>query len=354
MAAQHTMPAWQRWLEKNWLLIPLGLIAVMVVAALETFALNAPVSIPDLPLQRVTDIPLAGGTTRFDYQSLDPRTRLLFIAHSGADMVTVFNTASKRVVANIPGIFHVHGVLAVAQLGRVYATDSDGNQVYVIDEHTEDVITKIPVGDGPDGLAYDPITRQVFVSEETGQNEAVIDARSNKLVTTIPLGGEAGNTQYDTVSQRIFVDVQTLDQLVVLDPAVASVVARYPLPGCNHDHGLNIDSPQRLAFIACDGNATLLMMDMRSMKVIAEQSVGANPDVLALDSSRHYLYVACESGVVSVFDEHGQTLQKAGEGFVAVGAHSVAVDQQTHYLYLPLEDIDNQPVLRVALYAPSG
>jgi YVTN family beta-propeller protein len=335
-------------LEKYWLLIPVGLIIVMFVAIVETIWLNLSVA-PNLELGRVVDIPLAGGPTRFDYQSLDPQTRLLFIAHSGADMLTVFNTRSKKIIVNI-SIAHVHGVLAVAELGRVYATDADDNLVYVINEHTMRTVAKIQVGDAPDGLAYDPSTHRVFVSDEAGQNDAVIDTQTEKLVTMISLGGEAGNTQYDPGSHHIFVAVQTLNQLVTIDPVTLHIINRSPLPGCDHDHGLIIDAAQRLAFVACDGNAALLMVDLQTMQVISTQSVGKNPDVLALDRGRHYLYVASESGVVAVFDEHGRTLRKVAEGFIAIEAHSVAVDQETHDLYFPLENINNQPFLRIGLF----
>jgi YVTN family beta-propeller protein len=353
MDLSYDIPAWHRWLVRNWLLIPLMLICVMAVAGIETFALNAS---SDLPLQQVTDITLPGSPTRFDYQSLDLHARLLFLAHSGANAVTVFNIDSKKVTANIGDVMHVHGVLAVPELERVYATDSDDNQVYVISERTESIIAKIPLryDDGPDGLAYDPTTHQIYVSDETGKNDAVIDTRSNKQIAEIPLGGEAGNTQYDPVSHHIFVDVQTLDRLVEINPTSRGIVANYAIPGCNHDHGLNIDASQRLAFISCDGNNMLYMMDMLSMRVVAQQSIGTSPDVLALDDSRHYLYVASESGVVSVFDESGRALQKMGEGYVAEEAHSIAVDQQTHYIYLPLQNVNNSPDLRIALFSPSS
>src|SRR5260370_7683062 len=132
MEAQHAIPRWQRWLEKNWLLIPLGLITVIGVAGFETFALNAPSLIPDLPLQQVTDIPLAGTPTRFAYQSPDPRTRLLFIAHSGANMVTVFNTTSKKVVANIYPVLHLHCVLPLSTLAPPHPTDSHNSPITLL------------------------------------------------------------------------------------------------------------------------------------------------------------------------------------------------------------------------------
>jgi hypothetical protein len=39
------------------------------------------------------------------------------------------------------------------------------------------------------------------------------------------------------------------------------------------------------------------------------------------------------------------------EGFAAAEAHAIAVDPRTHRLYLPLEDVDGKPVLRVAVWA---
>jgi YVTN family beta-propeller protein len=305
---------------------------------------------PLLPLRTLADIPLAGGSSRFDYESLDQQRGLLFIAHLGASLVSVFDTHANRIVANIPHVAGVHGVLVVPSLGRVYASATDDQQVAVIDERTRRIIARIPGGAYPDGLAYDPVEHAVFVSDEAGGTETVIDTRTNRRIATIWLGGEAGNTQYDSVSRRVFVDVQTRNQLVALDPRTQRVVARYALPtSCQHDHGLLIDAPRRLAFITCDGNAALLVFDLRSQRVTAVQSVGADPDVLAFDTAARRLYVAAESGIVSVFDERGPSLQNVAEGFVATEAHAIAVDPRTHRLYLPLQDIGGRPVLRVAV-----
>jgi len=42
-----------------------------------------------LPLRVVADLPLGGGSSRFDYLSLDPTHDRLYLAHLGADLVTV-------------------------------------------------------------------------------------------------------------------------------------------------------------------------------------------------------------------------------------------------------------------------
>lgn len=300
-----------------------------------------------LPLRWIADIPLPGRTNRFDYQSYDPQTHLLFIAHLGDSAVTVINADSRQVVANITGISQVHGVLAIPSLARVYATATGRNEVAVLDERDLRVTAVIPAGAYPDGMAYAPRVHKLYVSDEIGRTETVIDTDTERRIATIPLGGEAGNSRYDPVSRHIFVNVQTLNQLVEIDPATDKIVGRYPLPGAKHNHGLLIEPQERLAFAACEGNAKLLAVDMRTMRVLAAYSIGEDPDVLAFDPGLHLLYVASESGVVSVFREHRQSLEKIGEGFLAEGAHTVAVDAQTHRVYFPLPDVHGRPTLRV-------
>ena len=74
--------------------------------------------------------------------------------------------------------------------------------------------------------------------------------------------------------------------------------------------------------------------------------VSDGPDVLAFDPGWHGLFVASESGIVSIFDERGSELQPVGE-YRAPHAHSVAVDPRTYRFYLPIENVDGKPVLRI-------
>jgi DNA-binding beta-propeller fold protein YncE len=98
--------------------------------------------------------------------------------------------------------------------------------------------------------------------------------------------------------------------------------------------------------VTCEGSAKLLVVDLATAQVIGTQDVGDGPDVLAFDPGLHLLYVASESGVVSIFEEHGSELRSVGE-YVAPHAHTVAVDPATHLVYLPLESVDGKPVLRI-------
>ena len=254
-----------------------------------------------LPLRIVADVPLGGHPTRLDYASVDSARHVLFIAHLGDSAVIAFDTRVLRVSARIPGISHVHGVLVIPELDRLYASATGTNEVVAIDEESLKITARIPAGIYPNGMAYAPEAHKLYVSDEHGNTDTVIDVRTNARVATIPLGGEAGNTQYDAGSTHVFVSVQTRRQLVEIDPATDTIVARIDLPGADGNHGLLIEPEQRRAFIACENNAKLLVLDLQTRKVTASFDVGDDPDVMAYDPGLHYVYVAAESGVVSTF-----------------------------------------------------
>ena len=91
-----------------------------------------------------------------------------------------------------------------------------------------------------------------------------------------------------------------------------------------------------MAFVACDANARLLTVDLNSWQVIATKTVGQDPDVLAYDQSAHRLYVAAESGTVTVLDLRDRQMIVAGSDHLADGAHVVAVDPSTHHSFYPV------------------
>ncbi len=303
-------------------------------------------------LRPVRDYPLPGKATRWDYMSLDASRSRLFIAHLGDSAVVVMDTRTMALLAAIGDIGQVHGVLAIPELGRVYATATQTNEVVAIDAQSLKIVARIPTGAHPDGLAYAPGVHKVYVSDEEGRAETVVDVRSNRRVATIPLGGSVGNTQYDPASGHIFVNVQGTGELVEIDPITDKVVRRVPVPGADGNHGLLIESRLRLAFIACEGNDELLVMDLRTKKVVSRFRVGSQPDVLAYDAGLGWLYVASESGVIDRFKVSAQGTSRAGEAKIGANAHTLAVDPFTHDVYVPLKQAGKPPVLRVMRPVP--
>jgi len=294
----------------------------------------------------VSRVALPGPSVRFDYQSLDPTAGRLYISHMDASQLLVFNVKTRRVVKSIP-VAGVHGVIVVPALHRAYASATNDHEAITVDTRTMRVVARAPAGSYPDGLAWDAAERHVFVSDESGGIETVLGA-SGKRITTINVGGEAGNVQYDPGSKRVLVAVQTRNDVAVIDPRTNRIVRRVAVPGCDSDHSLLVDASRRLAFVTCDGNATLHVLDLRTMKFTSSSSVGSSPDVLAFDPGLRWLYVAAESGEVAVFAETAHGVRKLGQALLAPSAHTVAVDPRTHLVYFPLErGTDGRPQLLV-------
>jgi DNA-binding beta-propeller fold protein YncE len=296
----------------------------------------------------VARIPLPGDSSRFDYASLDASQGLLFAAHLGASEVLEIDIRAGRVVRVIRGLSQVHGVLVVPALHRVYATATGDNAVAAISEDTGRVLSRTPTGDYPDGLAYDPVHGTIWTTNESGGSETIIDAATGASRGTVPLGGEAGNVAYDPASRQMLADVQSRNLLAVIDPATRAIIRRIALPGCDHDHSLTIDSPDRLAFIACDGNAALLTLDLNTWQVTGRAAAGDDPDVLAYDPRASRLYVAAESGWVTVLQLRGRQLHVIHSGYLAGNAHVVAVDPASGRSYYPVPAAgDGHPALLV-------
>lgn len=301
-------------------------------------------------LQPVAQVPVPGPAVRFDYQSADTTANRLYISHMGAGELVVFDLQTEQVIDTVGGLPTMTGVLAVPELGKVFASVTGDHAVAVLDTARHLLARLGPIG-FPDGLAYAPDQQKVYVSDEAGGGELVIDGPSNRIVTTIPIGGEAGNTVYDAGSRCMLVAVQTRDQVVAIDPRSDRVIGRYRPAGAAHPHGLLVDAPHRLLFVANSGTATLAMIDLGTMRVVATQPLGAGPDVLALDPGWRRLYVASESGIVSAFTEVDGGL--AHEGDVTLPyAHTVAVDPRSHLVYLPLQDVGGQPMLWIMSGTP--
>jgi hypothetical protein len=350
----------------------------------------------------------------FDFQALDPQMHLLFIAHTGPapdreqqinpkfnpdtdaktdGNIVIFDTLHYK-VAGLLNIPQVAGVVIAPDLQKVYAADANANTIFDIDERTlKATPIQLQENDSPDGLVYDQPDHLIFVSDpgtpptsdtniidRKNQNETVINALTDKVITRIPLGidgqwgDDVGHVKFDPGLHRTFVVVQQLPnpddpnpnllppagtaRLVALNPVKYHVITRLQLPNiCFTPHGMAIDTEQHIAFIACvDANPPgLIRVDLQTMTVIPEPPwpLEIKPDIVTIDRPLHLIYVGCGIGV-AVFQEEGRNLKWLGNYNYAINMHTIAVNEETHEIYLPLTRVGNRPVLRIMRYNPNA
>jgi hypothetical protein len=91
----------------------------------------------------VDDVPLPGKAARLDYQSLDPATGWLWIAHMGAGEVLTIDLRTRQVTARVPDMPGATGVRVAASLGWMFAALSAGRQVAILDSRSGRVLARV-------------------------------------------------------------------------------------------------------------------------------------------------------------------------------------------------------------------
>jgi DNA-binding beta-propeller fold protein YncE len=303
-----------------------------------------------LPLQMVADYDLPGRSTRFDYQDVDKKLGHLVVTHMNDGVVLIVDLKDGSVLSQIPNVPTARGVVVADDVGLIFVT-STPNQVVIIDEAKMTEVKRVTTGNAPDGIGWDPVDKVVGVSDQgDGAIDLIADSGSGAR-TQIQLGQETGNVVFDASRGWFWITVNMSsppDQLVAVDPKTQKVVTSIATTGCDGAHGLRIHPDGKSALIACEGNDKLARVGLEGNHDVAIAASGAGPDVLSIDPALGWLYVAAESGDLTVFDLNQPGVTLVGHDTPGNNSHSVAVDPATHRVFFPLmKGPYGTPVLRV-------
>jgi YVTN family beta-propeller protein len=299
-------------------------------------------------LTLVSDAPLPGSANRFDYQEIDADHGQLVVAHMNDNAVLVLSVADGSVKKLLPNIPTPRGV-AVGD-GKIFVT-STPSKLVIIDATTLAELARVDTGTSPDGDAFDPDDKIVGVSDQGDGALSLIANSGMGTRTPVALGTETGNVVYDAGRKQFWITVvkqSPPDQLVEVDPKAATVTTAIPLPGCGGAHGLRLHPDGHSAFIACEDNDKLARVDVEGAHAMTLAATGAGPDVLSIDTAKGWLYVAAESGDVTIWDINQPGTALVGHVHPGSNAHTVAADPVSHRVFFPLpQGTGSTPVLRV-------
>lgn len=303
-----------------------------------------------LPLTEVADATLPGSASRFDYQDLDAAHGHLVVAHMNDASVLILNLTDGSVAKLLPNISTPRGVIAAPEVGRIFVTSSPSTLV-IIDAVALTELARVTTGNAPDGVGWDPKDQIVGVSDQGDGAISLIGGAGSDARTQVRLGQETGNVVYDAARGQFWITVVNAsppDQLVEVEPVAATVTTRIDLPGCEGAHGLRLHPDGQSALIACENNSVMARVDLGGAHAVVTAAVGAGPDVLAIDPGLLWIYVAAESGNLTVFDLKQPGLVSIDSEHPGDNAHSVAVDPATHRVFFPLmQGPSGTPVLRI-------
>ena len=113
----------------------------------------------DGPYHQGKEIPI-GGEGGWDYLSIDSAAHRLYVSH--ATHIVVIDTATNKIVGDIPDTPGVHGFAIAADLGRGFSSNGRENKVGIVDLKTLKLIQKVDAGENPDAILYEPARKEVY------------------------------------------------------------------------------------------------------------------------------------------------------------------------------------------------
>ncbi len=304
----------------------------MRAAFLVTLALTGAALAAQEPYHFIKAIPI-GGPGGWDYISIDPQARRLYVSH--ATKIVVVDADSGAPVGEIPDTPGVHGFAVAADLGRGFSTNGRDNTSTIVDLKTLKAIGKVATGGNPDAVLYVPERKEVYTFNGSGRSATVIDAVTGKVVTTIDLDGKPEAAVADGPAHRVFVNIEDTGGVAAIDTMSHTVAAVWKLSGCEEPTGLAYDAMHHRLFSVCH-NKVMVVTDSRSGKTVTIVPIGARVDGAAFDPDSGYAFSSNGEGTVTIVrvDATGrasvvQTLA------TRPSARTIVFDPSTHNIFLP-------------------
>jgi DNA-binding beta-propeller fold protein YncE len=246
---------------------------------------------------------------------------------------------SSETIISLEGSPSAHGVAIdpVSNLG--FVTRSGANVVEVFNPDTMHSVKSIEVSDDPDAILYAPDpnaeTGMIYVSHGDSKTGTIIDPARQVVVGTIQLKGTAEFSVFDKDSGLVYQNLQDVSQLIAIDIPKKSIVGRWDLQGCVGPQGLALDQADHLLLIACGGNSKAGIFDLEKHKIVATLPIGKASDTIAYDSGLRRAYAAGSLGKMTVLQGNANGVFDVVDSVrTHLLAHTLAVDQATHRIYL--------------------
>jgi DNA-binding beta-propeller fold protein YncE len=328
--------------------------ALVMCATLQAQRPPSPTELGGHPFY-ITKTWVVGGVGDWDYLTMDPVARHLFIAHGPT--VQVVDVSTGTLAGTVSGIRQAHAVALDPEGAFGYVTDGPASAVKVFDRRSFEVVASIPTGPAPRALALEPQTRLLFVigsqpaerdasaadvrpagvnpsakgssAKPTGAPRSestvtVIDIEARKALAQVVLSGSLGFAQADG-NGLVYISVADRSQIMRLDAQAVSTVL----------HGL-VDSPNSPQQAGHTGSITkTLVLDWTrnaappppvevGPRLFSLGSECQEPRAIAVDATHQRLFAACTNMKMVVLN--GDT----GESIVSVpigpGADAIGYD----------------------------
>src|SRR5262249_14559943 len=283
-------------------------------------------------------VPGVGG---FDYVTIDSPARRIYVSHG--TQVDVLDADSGKVVGTIPDTPGVHGIAIAAEFKHGFTSNGREHKVSMFDPSTLQLIKKIDVGKGPDGIYYDPRTKHVFTNNHGSYDMTAIDAATGDVVGTVKAEGD-GEQAIIGSDGMIYVNSENTAEVVVFDPKSLQVKSRFAIGVAKVPTGLAYDAKTNRLFIGCRNEPKMVVMDAATGKAMGTYPIGSGVDYAGFDPATGLIFFSCGDGTLSIYKaKSGSEYADAGSIKTQPSAKTMAFDSKTSKIFLPAAEYVETP-----------
>jgi YVTN family beta-propeller protein len=140
-----------------------------------------------------------------------------------------------------------------------YVTGYDDGNLLAVDLDRGRVTARIPVGNGPDGVALSPDERTAYVVNIEDDAVSVIDLPTRSAVATIGVGDRPISVAVHPDGRTAYVTNNESRSVSVIDTATLAVVGQLPVG--NLPEAVAVAPDGRRAYVVNSGDATMSVLD---------------------------------------------------------------------------------------------
>ncbi len=229
------------------------------------------------------------------------------------------NGLRTPVLALAPLLSLAHAVAANAGF-RVYVTNEGAGEVAVLDGQTLEVVTRIPVGKRPRGIAVSRDGRRLYVAlsgsppappgvdesalpapDRRADGIGVVDLAAGKLRRTLPSGQDPEAFDLSPDGTRLYVSNEETAEMSVLDLTRGRVIGRVRVG--REPEGVAVRPDGKVVYVTCEEENVVVAVDVARLRVLGRIETGARPRAIAFTRDGATAFVTAEmGGVVNVVD----------------------------------------------------
>jgi YVTN family beta-propeller protein len=172
---------------------------------------------------------------------------------------------------------------------KIYVTNSEGDDITVIDLASRKVTADIRVGTRPHGLCAPADGRTVFATIESEDVLKIIDTTNNKVVKKIGLTGRPNQCASTPDGHYVGVPIRNGNSIDIVDTRKGEIAKVLPVHVPHN--GYDADNNEEM-FVSSMGDHDIELIDLRKMEYVDKIPVGGVPRPYAVTKDGRTLYSA--------------------------------------------------------------